>query len=387
MKINKHNIQAFITYLFKKRTGNDPYAQLLQSWLSVPEEEIPFHLKSMTEQWGWNHDQLQREIDTFFQLSQQAAPTLTNFSNIPQPKPQPTPNAVLQSKPLPPIKTKKKGGCLWIILLVVFGISGYFGYEYFQFNSLTRLYSVTDNISIRNSAGETIGRMDIFGNKNQTTSLRAMNGKIYNIVVDKDGNVSESRKLLLDDATFTDYLFSNQEKIVYVNKNYLTNNKEYYEIQKTVFKEINNSQLELNQLKSNTRKVIIGSLGLNETLKHMSIKNACNNTSRDYTSILKHTASDGKTLIIICKLSNDQYYKLKGNPDENIYEQPVLVTFDLPADINTGLPTKNNLLFKKVENNYMVFNCSKNDLGIKATLDGTGDIIGFERTIEPSFNF
>lgn len=378
MKINKGNIIPFIKYLFKKKNGVDAPDQLLQSWSSIPEEDLTFHLKNMTAQWGWHEVQLQYEIEGFLQLAaqnqvaQQQQAQAQPVSNSSRPIPASTTN-----KQLPPIATKKSNKLKWIIALPILAVSAYIGIEYFNYQGLQNLYGVTDNIAIRNKDGKTVGRMDIFASSNAITSLRAVNSKIYNIIVDKDSNISESRKLLTSEATFADYLLQKEEMMVYINKNFLTENKEYFEIQKVVFQEINKSQFELNQLKSNIRKVIIGSLGQNETLKQLYIKNSCNNTSKEFTSILKHALKDNKTIIVICQLSNNQFYKLKGNPDENTYEMPVQVSFEVPVDSSIGTFTKGNYLFKKTGKDYNLFDCNKNNLNIKAKFDAQEDIIGF----------
>lgn len=379
MNINNLNIIAFIKYLYKKKTGSDAPEQLLQSWSTLSDDEIPHHLKAMTAQWGWSEVQLQYEIEGFLQLTRHKPinPVATQTTNAINNKESIRPNPVINKMP-PPIQTRSSKNWIWFILLPILLIGGYIGYKYMSYLNLEHLYSVTDNVAIRDINGETVGRMDIFASKNAMSSLRAVNETIYNIKADKDGNISESRKLLIGDASFKDYLLETKDKIVYVNKNYLTNDKEYFEIQKVVFSDINKTQVELTQLKSSIRKVIIGSLSHDNFLKTLTIQNTCNNTSKDYTSIIKHTLYDKKTMVIICQLSNKKYYKLKGNPDINSYEPPVEIQFNVPQVTTSASINNGKYLFKKVGTTYNLYDCSKANLQVEANLDPTtGDIISF----------
>ncbi len=368
MRINQGNIQSFIAHLFRKRTGNAPSQELLQSWAQITEEDIITHLRNMTQQWGWSELQLQSEINAFL--------------NPPISTPQP--EKIISTPPpytSPHIEEQKynrpKKGKKYLLLFVVITLLSFGGYvfmQYSKFNNLERLYSVTDNVTIRDAEGKTVGRMDIFGSRNATTSLRAADNTIYNIVVDKQGNISESRKLLKEDATFKDYFWGNAELEVYVNKNFLTNNADYAAIQKTVLADISKYAKEMTQLKSHIRKVIIGSMGMDEQLKNLYIKNPCGNNTNEYTSILKHTLKDKKTVSIICKLSDNKYYKLKGNPDENIYYPPQQMQFLNPVEGNLVEIEATNLLFKFADANYHIFSCNKVATGVSAHYDNDGDI-------------
>lgn len=365
MRINQSNLQSFITHLFQLRNGNKPSQEILNSWSQISDEDIMLHLRNMTQQWGWTEVKLQSEINNFLN------PPITN------------PNPETESYTPPPsftatpeYKTNKKGKnfLLLFVLVVIFSVCGYVLWQYNKFNNLQRLYSVTDNVSIRDESGKTIGRMDIFGSSNSITSLRAADNTIYNIVVDKQGNVSESRKLLKNDATFSDYFWGNKEMEMYVNKNFLTNNADYADIQKTVLAEISKTSKEMTQLKSHIRKVIIGSMGMDIEFKNLYIKNPCNNNTNEYTSILKHTLKDKKTISVICKLSDNKYYKLKGNPDENIYYPPQLAQVLNPM---TGslIPIEGpNLLFKYNVGKYNMYTCNKVETGFFAHYDNDGDI-------------
>lgn len=373
MLINQGNVKLFIAYLFQKRNGSTPPAALLDSWSQIPDAEILGHLRNMTSQWGWGEAQLLTEINIFLN-SQHPAPRPSAGS---QAAPVSRPVQPQQRTTVPPPTRKRSYKWLLMLLLPLLGAGGYVAYKNQQYNKLQRLYSVTDNVSIRNINGENVGRMDIFAGNNSIISLREADAAIYNIVVDKEGNVSESRRLLTDDATFKDFLFGNEEKMVYVNKNYLTNSEDYSTIQKTVFSEISRYSKEMTLMKSDIRKVIIGSLAMDGKLYSLYIKNPCGNNSTEYTSIIKHTLKDKKTISVICKLSDNRFYKFQGIPDDNLYVPPQVVQVKNPAEGNMIDIEAADLLFKYTNGSYFLYTCNKENTSFHAKFDESGDISYF----------
>lgn len=378
--INKGNIKLFISYLFQKRKGSPAPPALLDSWATIPDTDIYTHLKKMTQQWGWPETQLQQEIHTFLNIHQ--APQSAAHIAANQPKSKPNHN---YSTPPPQAKkpSSKSKILMWILILLLPVIAVVWVVaQYNQYNNLQRLYSVTDNVAIRNSEGENVGRFDIFSKNNSTTSLREADDEIYNIVVDKEGNISESRKLLLDDATFQDYLTSNEEKMVYINKNYLTNSKAYSTIQKTIFSELSRYSREMSQITSDYRKVIIGSMAMNSALNNLYIKNGCGNNDNEYSSLIKHKLKDKKTLSIICKMSDGKYYKFKGTPDDNLYFPPSVVQVRNPVAGDMVNIEEANLLFKYINGSYFLFSCQKENTGFHSNFDDSGDITYFSNSFD-----
>ena len=371
MPIGKHNIAAFIKHLYQTRHHTLPGDDILKSWSALSDAEIQQHLAEMTANWGWTSDRLQSEVNQFL-------------------KPVPAPNKVTVAPPIVPdvppvqqverIKTSSRSkGKVWlIVLLVILGGGGLYGFiTYHKFNNLPRLYSTTDNITIRNSKGVSVGRMDVFEKSNSILSLRVVDDKVYNIAAENDTKISECRKLLLDDATFSDYLFGNEKKTVYVNKSFLTTNKDYGRLQKNVFAELYRYPNELAQIRSDMRKVIIGSLEMNPGLSSLFVRNSCGNSSGSFTSIIKHKLKDGETISIICKLSDNKYYKFTGNPDKDSYMPPQVMQFKNPTDGGMTDMQGADLLFKLNNGQYQVFTCGKEYTGAYSEFDDRGDITYF----------
>ncbi len=378
MLINQGNVKLFIAHLFRKRNGTTPPPELLNSWSQIPDAEIPGHLRNMTSQWGWTEAQLLAEINSFLNAPKTSDIQQTGSNPNPAPRPAYQPGPQQRTAPAPPLPARKRSyKWLLLILIPLLAAAGYVVYKNRQYNQLQRLYSVTDNVAVRNIHGENVGRMDIFAGPSSIISLREADAAIYNIVVDKEGNVSESRKLLTDDATFKDYLFGNEEKMVYVNKNYLTNSEDYSSIQKTVFSEISRYNKEMALIKSDIRKVIIGSLAMDGRLYSLHIKNPCGNNSTDYTSVIKHTLKDKKTISVICKLSDNKFYKFKGLPDENRYFPPQVVQVKNPEGGNMIDIEAADLLFRFTNGSYFLYTCNKENTSFHAKFDETGDITYF----------
>lgn len=367
MKITQQNIILFITYLYKQKYGQLPPSEVLNSWQNLSNEEINFHLLQMTQSWGMSESDLTNSISAFHNTIQATGNNqFANTANLNNTNSTPKTTTLL----LP--KKNKKG--LWALLLIpIVALGGFVGYKYNSYTSLEHLYATTDNVAIRDASGKTVGRMDIFEDNNSTLSLRARNEQIFNIEL--DGKTSESRQLLLDDATFMDYLLGNAEKLVYVNKNFLTNNQEYNIIQKAVFKDINGNTKLMNSFKSNIRKVIIGSMANNPNLSNLAIVNSCKSSATtEYLPWIILDLKDKKTYSVIAKLSDGKYYKFKGVPDENIYEAPTVMNIKVPYENNFQPLENENLLFSKIDGYYHVFDCNKSGLGFVTKYDNTGDI-------------
>ncbi len=379
--IQHHNIKAFIQLLYQKKTGALPPDNVLESWAQISDDEITFHLQKMTQQWGWTTERLDNEIALFLKLqSLNPNNTATSQQHISHNHTVSSPPKTLKT----PTKGRKRNSGFYIIVLPLVALISYIGFQFYKFQNLETLYAITDNIAIRNAEGKTIGRMDIFSkNNNDISSLRAADDKIYNITVSADGKISESRRLLVKEATFQDFLLRKKTKYVYVNKNYLTANKSYNELQRTIFGDINNNSLELKNISSNIRKVIIGSISEDPSLSGLKIANTCNNSGAEYTSILKHTLNDGETFIVICKLSDNNYYKLKGMPHKNQYSKPEKVLLKLPQDSQLTELSNQNFLFRKINGRYFLFDCDKNNLQIFSNYDDKGDINYFNWSFDP----
>src|SRR5690606_23747636 len=107
---------------------------------------------------------------------------------------------------------------------------------------------------------------------------------------------------------------------------------------------------------------------------NLFMKNPCRNRDSDYTSIIKHTLKDKKTISIICKMSDNNYYKFKGNPDENNYYPPQMIQLKSPIDGSMVALGSDDMLFKYTNGNYQIYTCDKAYTYYRAVIDDDGDI-------------
>lgn len=381
MSINNTNIRNFIAYIYYNKYQTKPTDAILSSWTTLTDEEITLHLNQLYTSWGKTSDDLTQDISTFeaaitSHIEQKnikpsttvAQPTVDTSINISPQTPKPAP------------QSSKKW--IWYIILPILGISGFIGFKFVGFQALKPLFVITDNVAVRDADGNSVGRMDIFPNNTSWNSLRAVDESIYEIPV--NGKVSESRKLLLNDATFVDYLLNKKAKHVYVNKNFLTDNRDYINLNTSVFEQINQVKHENTALSSNYRKVIVGSISLENTLKDKYILNTCNNAQKDFTAIIKIQLKDKKRYTAVAKMSDGNYYKFTGNPDENTFERPQMLKVKHPDQDGFIDLYGKDLLFKTIEGNTYLFSCDKTQLDFKMIKNADGDLSHFQSTYIPS---
>lgn len=416
MLINKTNIIPFISHLYWERKKEAPPEELLESWRHLNDAEIQEHLHTLFESWGYTPAAADREIALFLARQRPANPAADNLSApttpgpvaapgtpppyqppvfaTPDPLPPPpvpnyTPPAQPQYRPPqnypPPARRKSRRGAwsLLLLLIVALGIGVYALFEYTRYTSLKRVYTITDNVAIRDEAGDVVGRMDVYGNpaKNSFSSLRALDRKEHPLMV--GGKEYNYRKVLADSATFKDFLFRKGEHTYYVSANYMTDNKDDYQLYREVFKAINNNDRESARLTSDYRQVIIGSLRAGGDTK-LYVTNTCNNQNKDLTSVWKAAAPGGKVKLVAAKMSDGQYYLFAGNPQSNVFEAPQPLYFKAPNLSELQPLTNRDLLFKQSGSNVYLYQCNGKSTDFFATQDSEGKIKTFQWSFNPA---
>lgn len=397
MVINQSNIRNFIAYIYFNKYQTKPTEEILSSWGDMDDGEIQIHLNGLYQSWGKDTIDLEHDIIAFEQAyhrhkslqqtdESNAVSKTYNKSVLPNSYEKTTQNSgnynPQQHTEQVAYTPKKSNRWLWYLTIPVLAISGFMGYKYMQYNNLKPLYAITDNIVARDITGANKKRMDIFPTEESFNSLRAVDASIYEIPV--NGKVSESRKLLLDDANFWDYLTNNDSMIVYVNKDFVTENHDYIALNTSVFKDINKIRFENNNLTSSYRKVIVGSVSLDHSLRDKHIINTCNNNAKDFQSILKVTLKDKKRYTAVAKMSDGNFYKFTGNPEENTFEKPQKLKVQHPDEDGFIDLYGKDLLFKEIEGNVYLFNCEKDQLDFKMVKTNEGDLSHFQSTYLPS---
>jgi len=392
MNISHENIKAFIAYLYKNKTGNEAPENLLASWENLNDEQIGQHLVQMTEKWDWDDDKLQAEITNFLQN------TASSESNKGE-KVKPEKNLNLDrdlyanksdvnddyvyvghDKFVEKEKAYKKRLGLKISLgVVVLGIIvGLYIYsKYEAYKNLPFLYANTDSIVIRDKDGNDTGkRMGITNadSMNIFSELRQVDDQIYKIPI---GNkISESRKLWLPDAIFTDYLFGRDNKAVYVSMNYLTDNDSYVNNQQNVFSELHNYINEMRELDGKERETIVKSI-MHSNYSDLHLVISCNNINNTFSSLyIQHLA--GGALNIIGRLSDGNYYIFQKNAAGDISPS-------IPLQFQDETGSRSNFggeyLFKKGDNR--LYNCNRQRTDYQLVKDKNGMASHIEQYVEP----
>ncbi len=379
MRINTNNIAAFIRFIYKNKYGVSPSNEIIDSWTVLTNEEISKHLDAMYQSWQKTKIDQHLDIELFLKSNILDLPKVTPAESKVNPLNQvPSNKTTVKNTNIPPTLPKKKGNAKGVFMLIAslfVLLSGYIYYQYFQFQRLETLYTVTDNVTVRDKDGKVVGRMDLFPTGAAYSNLRAANNKIYDIQV--DNKVSQSRQLLLPDANFWDYIMKRSDKIVYVNSNFLSNNEDYISMNTQVFKEINNVKNEKTTLTAVYRKVIVGSMILDPNLKNSYILNTCNYNAKDYTAIIKLPLKDKEQYTVIAKLNNGHFYKFTGNPDLNTFEAPSLLKIKHPSE-DGYVDTDVDFLFKNIKGTIHMYNCDLSATDYIAMLDSNGDVIQFQ---------
>lgn len=400
MDIHSSNISQFIKYLFWKRKGAMPSQELIDSWTSLSNEEIQVHLKNLFSTWGLSDEEMKQEVQKFI-LSQSSAGSTTEIdpnqdssgSNermnlhtgkvVYEPPVGSQPFTQSTNEPSEPEITKEeikyqapendvfledhedlgKSGRGIISKIVLFllalglGAGGFYGYKYYQFQNLKRIYVLTDNVAVRNANGELVGRMDMVPNAKVSSfsSLRVLDDKDYPIMV--DGSEYDYRKVILDSIGFSDFLWNKEEVAAYVNSNYVTDDESDFQIYKNVFKDIFNNAKENKVLNSAYRKVIVRSILMRDDLHNAYLLNPCATNDKSLTGVLKYQVAGSKALVVLAKLSDGKYYIFSGNNETGMYEVPKEVQLKNPySDDMEALP-KQDYLFKKNGDQFLLYSC------------------------------
>ena len=328
MSINKSNIADFIRYLFRKRKGTEPPQSLLDGWAALSNDEIGTQLSGLFQSWRLTDEDKRMEINIFLKD--------VLFTPKPTQPQRPATVVVPPSNPLPPkfsdnITTKKKSNktIKAIGALVAVLILGFLCFKYIAFKNTKFLYTITDNVSIRDDENKVVARMDLFPVQGATPSfqkLKALDDQIYYKSIDDSGQLFPFRKVLLKESTFFSYLFGQNKEVGYVNTNYVVDNVKEFDLYQTAFKEVKNNRPENEDLKAIYRKIIIGSMGTDAGTDQKFIVLHTNSIPRSAVNatygIVKQAIKTNVKYNIIAGLSDGFYYSFLGDIQSNEYTAP-----------------------------------------------------------------
>ncbi|WP_118974324.1 hypothetical protein [Taibaiella koreensis] len=378
MSINKSNIADFITFLYRKRKGQDPPARLKEGWTALSNEEIADQLSGLFHSWGLTDEDKRNEINAFFKE--------TLFTPRPQPAPKVIPVPVsapadVPVTPWPAPKRRKKWPFIVLPLLLL--LLGYLGYQYLAYSSMQYLYTITDNVLVRDENKEAVARMDLYEVKGPIPSfqkLKAVDKEIYYRSIDNTSNQYPFRKVLLKDNGFLSYLFKGKKDIGYVNTNYVVENVKEFDLYQTAFKEVKNNRAENADLKAIYRKIIIGSMSQDGDLESKYIAlhtSGIPRSAADATyAIIKQPIKENVQYVIVAGLSDGFYYRFAGDIKNNDYTAPekIMVTME----DKTEKPLNGAYRFMNRDGKIILYDCVTNTpTYYEAKKDANGNISAF----------
>jgi hypothetical protein len=382
MSINNNNITDFISFLFRKRKGAEPPQELLDRWKALSNDEIAIQLSGLFQSWGLTDEDKRMEINAYFKETLFTPKPAQVEQQRPRVVPVPVQSAEIPFNPFP---AKKKSKRRWplitgIILLI---IGAYVGFQYLSYASMQYVYTITDNVSVRNEAKEIVARMDLYPVSGSTPSfqkLKAVDREIYQKSIDNSDKVYPCRKVLLKDAGFFSYLFNKNAEVGYVNTNYVVDNVKEFNLYQTAFKEVKNNKAENADLKAIYRKIIIGSMSLDPAMENRYIALHTNNIPRSAVNatygIIKQTITANVKYIIIAGLSDGYYYSFEGDVQSNDFTAPQRIM--LINENNEEKPLTGTYRFMNKEGKIVLYDCVTNaPTNYEARKDGDGKITAF----------
>lgn len=380
MSIAQNNIAEFITFLYKKKKNIAPPAALLEGWKALSNEEIDVQLDGLFASWGLGEAEKKQEINAFFKETlfapkPQAAPKMP-----PPPPPRPQPQQTLPAVRRKPAAWKRS---LWVVAAIVLLLAGYTGFRYMSYAGASYIYTITDNVSVRNEEKEIVARLDLFEVKSNIPSyqkMKAIDDKIYYRGIDNSDKTYPCRKVLLQENNFLAYLFNRQGQFGYVNTNYVVDNVKEFNLYQTAFKEIKTNKAENADLKALYRKIIIGSMSLDAGMENKYIAIHAGGIPRsalDATfAVIKQPVTENVKYVIIAGMSDGYYYSFEGDIKSNNFTAPQKIMV-INAEGQTE-PLSGNYRFMNKDGNIILYDCIRAAAtNYEAKKDDNGKIVAF----------
>jgi hypothetical protein len=382
MSINNSNIADFISFLYRKRKGTEPPAELLERWKALSNDEIAAQLSGLFQSWGLTDEDKRMEINTYFKE--------TLFTPKPVPQPQrprvvPIPAEQTPGQPFNPFPPKQRKRKRWpyIVGTVVLLLLSYVGVRYISYANMPYLYTITDNVLVRNEAKEVVARMDLYeagGNVPSYQKLRAVDKEIYQRSIDNTDKVYPCRKVMLSQGNFFKYLFNSNAEVGYVNTNYVVDNVKEFNLYQTAFKEVKNNKAENSDLKAIYRKIIIGSMSLDAAMENRYIALHTSNIPRSAADatygIIKQAITNNVKYILIAGLSDGFYYSFEGDVQSNDFTAPQKIM--LITENEGERPLSGSYRFMNREGKIILYDCLTNTpTNYEAQKDSDGRITAF----------
>ncbi|MFT4062219.1 MAG: hypothetical protein QM642_07675 [Edaphocola sp.] len=384
MSINKNNIGQLIDYLYQNRKGTPAPAELTDRWKSLPEDEIQPQLNGLFASWGMTEADKRTAIYNFLGQNLHAVREQQKEQKPTPPPFVPTPEPTQTHNPMDEAAKAKKPKWPIVAGVVALALLAFMGYKYLGYASLGHVYTITDNVLVRNDAKEAVARMDLFevqGNVPSFQKLRVLDKEIYYRGIDNSDKTYPCRKVVLDTYSFMDYLFHKDKGAAYVNTNYVVDNVKEFNLYQTAFKEVKNNKTENAALKAIYRKIIIGSMSQDPSTENKFISLHTSLLPKASVAatygIIKQTLKDNVQYAIIAGLSDGNYYCFQGNIQDNTFEPPRQILL-IESDDETK-PLQGEYRFVNRNGNIDLYNCTTNTAtDYAAQKDENGIIASFK---------
>lgn len=387
MSINSNNIADFISYLFRKRKGTEPPQDLLERWKLLNNDEIGTQLSGLFQSWGLSDEDKRMEINSYFKETLFAPkPTVQPqpAQQPPRPRVVPVPVESTGQQPFNPFpKKKKKSKWVYIGISILTLVAIFVGVRYLSYANMQYVYTITDNVLVRNEAKEVVARMDLYEAPGSTPSfqkLRAVDKEIYPRSIDNTDKVYPCRKVMLSEGSFLSYLFGSNAEVGYVNTNYVVDNVKEFNLYQNAFKEVKNNKAENSDLKAIYRKIIIGSMSLDPAMENRYIALHTSDIPRAAAEatygIIKQSITNNVKYILVAGLSDGFYYSFEGDIQSNDFSAPqkiMLVTEEGEK------PLTGPYRFMNRNGKIILYDCMTNSpTNYEAQKDSDGRITAFE---------
>jgi hypothetical protein len=361
--ITTQNIGEFIAYLYRNRKGVEAPAELVQRWKGLSQGELDQQLTALFAQWQMSAEQADAAKRQWFSSRTNSVRQEANTTNTSAAK-----------------GTKLLGRAAFVLALLPLL---FVAYKYLAFSNRKWLYSITDNIAVRDENKVIKLYMDL--TTPATTKklpsvqmIRALDNEVYEMVIDSTSKIRKMRKVADPNLSFGDYLTNNYQPL-YVNASLVVDNEQEFKNYLNVFKGLSNEEAVPLELKY--RKVIVRCLQLDPKMQNLYVTTSClsQNKYKQLSYYVLQELKKDALYAVITKMSDGKYYKFIGDLRANSFTKPIKVGYS-PAPGTDEELLQGDMLFKVTNKGATVALCSCDGKSLPYTSvrDSYGSVSHFE---------
>ncbi len=376
--ITKLNIIAYIGFMYRMKNGTEAPTELLNKWASLNESEIQQNLQQLYAYWQFDAEKI-RETERLFSTAKTVNSKPVVIEKSVQPVGAQTSTPLQTQVAAAPVKAKRPltryllGSIVAVLLLG--GV--YLMWQYMQFQKMHRIYTLTQNVAVRDEQGKTVANFALLpNNKTKTyTELIAHDLDIYPLSIDSSAKKYDFRKVLFEPIGFFDYLRGHYQ-YGFVNANYVIEDKTQFDEYNRIFGKFQAS--DNNRLKLAQRKIIYHALKNSKHNKNSYLISTCKNANKKFAGFISNELIDNTRIQIIAKLEDGYFYSLSGDLNSEEFDEPRRIQLD-------GEDCRSDFLFRYIspEAGFKIYNCSGAPINIRCQYDDERMIVAFETEEAP----